>query len=176
VNSGTTGCTSNTTTVELRRSTDGNKLVKSRRYRFGGAHSICVATSTSNGFPSKQEILGGLQCEDPRIVHDFRNCISPEAPTDCNWVTEPGPVLIRGTIPAFRGTIVYRASLLYDASTDNVTLWYSGARFQNGRYDWRIATERLPASEFLGSNRRQRIPTEERPLQPRRHSRMRIAP
>jgi hypothetical protein len=44
---------------------------------------------------------------------------------------------------------VYRASLLYDAAADNVTLWYSGAKYQNGRYDWRIATERLPASELL---------------------------
>jgi hypothetical protein len=57
-------------------------------------------------------------------------------------------VLRRGTIPAF-ADIVYRASLLYDASTDNVTLWYSGAKYENGRYDWRIATERLPASAFL---------------------------
>ena len=56
--------------------------------------------------------------------------------------------IILGTIPAFTD-IVYRASFLYDASTDNVTLWYSGAKYQNGRYDWRVATERLPASVFL---------------------------
>src|SRR5712671_5878690 len=47
-----------------------NKLVKSRRYRFGGAHRICVAHRRR--MDSLQAgILGGLQCEDPRIVHDF---------------------------------------------------------------------------------------------------------
>ena len=65
-----------------------------------------------------------------------------------HWVTSPGPVLERGVIPAF-ADIVYRASLLYDEASDNVTLWYSGARFQNGRYDWRVATERLTASAFF---------------------------
>jgi hypothetical protein len=65
-----------------------------------------------------------------------------------HWVMAGGPVLVRGAIPAF-ADIVYRASLLYDEATDSITLWYSGARFQDGRYDWRIATERLTASAFF---------------------------
>src|SRR5260370_35919008 len=60
------------TTIDRR-----NKLVKSRRYRFGGAHSICVAHRCR--MDSLQAgILGGLQCEDPRIVHDFGIAFRPK--------------------------------------------------------------------------------------------------
>jgi len=65
-----------------------------------------------------------------------------------HWVVEPGPVLVRGAIPAF-ADIVYRASLLYDEASDTITLWYSGARFENTGYTWRIATETLGASAFF---------------------------
>jgi hypothetical protein len=57
-------------------------------------------------------------------------------------------VLIREAIPEFRD-IVYRASLLYDAKADAVTLWYSGARYDGARYTWRIATELISGPEFF---------------------------
>ena len=58
------------------------------------------------------------------------------------------PALSRGVIPEFED-IVYRASLEYDATLDQITLWYSGARFENNRYTWRIATEQLSAADFF---------------------------
>jgi hypothetical protein len=146
VNSGTTGCTSSTTTVELRRSSDGiswsNPVTTDLAEPSLFAWHIDV-----EWIPSKQEFWAVYNVKIPG------SCTTSELhfarSTDgLHWVTEPGPVLRRGTIPAF-ADIVYRASLLYDASTDNVTLWYSGAKYENGRYDWRIATERLPASAFL---------------------------
>jgi hypothetical protein len=147
VNSGTAGCTSSTTTVELRRSTDGitwSDPVTTDLAEIGSfAWHIDV-----EWIPAKQEFWGLYNVKIPG------SCTTAELhfarSTDgLHWVPEPGAVLTRGTIPAL-DDIVYRASFLYDASTDNVTLWYSGAKYANGRYDWRIATERLPASELMG--------------------------
>jgi hypothetical protein len=147
VNSGTTGCTSNATTVELRRSSDGiswsNPVTTDLAEPTVFAWHIDV-----EWISAKQEFWAVYNVKIPG------SCTTAELhfarSTDgLHWEMEPGPVLTRGTIPAF-DDIVYRASLLYDASTDNVTLWYSGAKYENGRYDWRIATERLPASELMG--------------------------
>jgi hypothetical protein len=147
VNSGTTGCTSSTTTVELRRSTDGitwSSPVTTDLAEIGKfAWHIDV-----EWVPAKQEFWGVYNVKIPG------SCTTAELhfarSTDgLHWELEPGPVLTRGIVPAF-DDIVYRASFLYDASTDNVTLWYSGAKYQNGGYDWRIATERLSASELMG--------------------------
>jgi len=146
VNSGTTGCTSNTTTVELRRSTDG----------INWSSPVTTDLTEPNLFvwhvdvewiPSKQEFWGVYNVKVPGSCTTAELHFARSA-DGLHWEMEPGPVLTRGTIPAF-ADIVYRASLLYDASTDNVTFWYSGAKYLNGRYDWRIATERLAASAFL---------------------------
>jgi hypothetical protein len=147
VNSGTTGCTSSTTTVELRRSSDG----------------ISWSSPVTTDLAEPTVFAWHIDVEWIAAKQEFWAIYNVKIPGSCttselhfarstdglHWVMEPGPVLMRGAIPAF-GDIVYRASLLYDASTDNITLWYSGARYQNGRYDWRIATERLSASSFFG--------------------------
>ena len=146
VNSGTSGCTSNTTTVELRRSVDG----------VNWSPPVATDLFEENAFawhidvqwiPSKGEFWAVYNVKVPG------SCTTPElhfaTSTDgVHWVVGPGPILVRGTVAAF-ADIVYRSSLLYDETSDVVTLWYSGARFESGRYVWRIATETMPASAFL---------------------------
>jgi hypothetical protein len=147
VNSGATGCASSATTVELRRSTDG----------INWSDPVATDLSEETVFawhidvqwiPSKGEFWATFNVKIPgscttSALH-FAKSVD-----GLHWVVEPGPVLVRGAIPAFTD-IVYRASLLYDETTDIITLWYSGARFDNNRYTWRIATESLGASAFFG--------------------------
>ena len=45
---------------------------------------------------------------------------------------------------------MYRGAISYDPDADVVTLLYSGARFQNSRYTWRVATEQMALEAFLG--------------------------
>jgi hypothetical protein len=146
VNSGPEGCTSSSTTVELRRSTDGVTW------------SDPVTTDLSEGnlfawhidvqwIPSKSEFWATYNVKVPgscttSALHFARSA------DGTHWNIAPGAVLVRGATPAF-SDIVYRASLLYDAPSDNITLWYSGASFADSRYTWRIATETLTASEFF---------------------------
>jgi hypothetical protein len=65
-----------------------------------------------------------------------------------HWTPAVAAALSRGVIPEFED-IVYRASLEYNSTLDQITLWYSGARFENSRYTWRIATEQLSAADFF---------------------------
>jgi len=146
VNSGSAGCSSASTTVELRRSSDG----------ISWSAPVAADLSETGLFPwhidvewipSKQEFWATYNVKIPgscttAALHFARS-------TDgLRWSPAPGPVLQRESIPEF-ADIVYRASLEYDQASDNITLWYSGARFANGRYTWRIATEELSATDFF---------------------------
>lgn len=146
VNSGTTGCSGSSTTVELRRSADGTNW------------SAPVTTDLSEDGAFAWHI--DVQWISAR--GEFWAIYNVKIPGSCttaalhfaksvdglHWETQPGPVLSRGVIPAF-DDIVYRSSLLYDPTSDEITLWYSGARFENDRYTWRIATESLTLQAFL---------------------------
>jgi hypothetical protein len=146
VNSGVSGCTSNATAVDLRRSSDG----------ITWSDPVTTDLSESDPFPwhidvewipSRQEFWATYNVKVPgsctTAALDFARS------TDgVRWVPAVAPVLSRGAIPEFLD-IVYRASLLHDEASDNVSLWYSGARFENGRYTWRIASEQLARSAFF---------------------------
>jgi hypothetical protein len=155
VNSGSMGCSSASTTVELRRSNDGINW------------SAPVTTDLSETalfpwhidvewIPSTQEFWAVYNVKIPgscttAALHFARS-------TDgLHWNPAAGPVIQREAIPEF-ADIVYRASLEYDAVSDNVTLWYSGARFANGRYTWRIATEALSATDFFARISTSQVP------------------
>jgi hypothetical protein len=146
VNSGVSGCVSGATTVELRRSSDGitwsDPVTTDLREPNAFAWHIDV-----EWIPSRQEFWATYNVKVPgsctTAALDFA-----ESADGLHWVPAAAPVLTRGAIPEF-SDIVYRASLLYDDTTDGITLWYSGARFENDRYTWRIATEELSRSDFF---------------------------
>ena len=48
---------------------------------------------------------------------------------------------MKGVIPELQD-IVYRTTFEYDPATDALTFWYSGARYERGRYRWAAAVER----------------------------------
>jgi hypothetical protein len=146
VNSGTSGCTSRSTTVELRSSADGINW------------SAPVTTDLSES----ELFAWHIDVEWIPARNEFWAIYNVKVPGSCttsalhfarsfdgiHWAIEPGPVLTRGAIPAF-DDIVYRGSLLYDETSNTVTLWYSGARFEKGGYNWRIATERMGVADFI---------------------------
>lgn len=140
VNSGTRGCTSDATTVELRRSSDG----------IHWSDPVDTDLAEDNAFawhidvewiPSREEFwaIYNIKVAGSCTTAALHFATSVDG---MHWAKSPGPVLVRGAIPAF-ADIVYRASLLYDVASDKVMLWYSGARFEDGNYIWKIATEQL---------------------------------
>jgi hypothetical protein len=59
---------------------------------------------------------------------------------------------MRGAIPQF-SDVVYRSSFTYNADKDLVTMWYSGAHYdeETARYDWHLALQRIPRSDLLAN-------------------------
>ena len=146
VNSGPVGCGSASTTVDVRTSSDGMTW------------SAPIATDLAEQdsypwhidvewIPSRQEFWATYNVKiagscTTAALHLARS------PDGIHWTPALGPVLVREAIPEFRD-IVYRASLIYDPRADAVTLWYSGARYEGGRYTWRIATELVSGPVFF---------------------------
>lgn len=146
VNSGTTGCTSNSTTVELRRSENGVNWSDPITTDLTEAEAFAWHIDVQ-WIPERSEFWAIYNVKVPgscttAALH-FAKSVD-----GVHWVVAPGPVLTRGAIPAF-DDIVYRSSLLFDQTSQTVSLWYSGARFDNSRYTWRIATESLTLQAFL---------------------------
>lgn len=147
VNSGSAGCTSGTTSVELRRSSDG----------VSWSSPVATDLAEADNFPwhidvewipSRGEFWGvyNVKVSGSCTTAALHFATSEDG---IHWIPALSPVLARSAILAF-DDIVYRGAISYDPDADVVTLLYSGARFQNSRYTWRVATEQMTLEAFLG--------------------------
>jgi hypothetical protein len=146
VNAGTIGCGSSSTTVELRRSADGIHWSAPQTASLsdpdGFAWHIDVEWIPSRNeywavYPVK--IAGG--CTTDRL----RFATSADG---LHWTSYPAPVLLRGASEPLQG-IVYRSTMDFDAGSGVVTLWYSGAKYEQGVYSWHLAWERMSPAQLL---------------------------
>jgi len=67
-----------------------------------------------------------------------------------HWTTYATPLLSRGAAPELRD-VVYRSTFAYDAATDDITFWYSGAKYELGEYIWRSVVERRLRREVFAT-------------------------
>jgi hypothetical protein len=65
-----------------------------------------------------------------------------------SWTVSPSPLLGPGVLEPLRD-LVYRSSFRYFASSDVVTVWFSGAREELGKFHYSLATARYPLAELL---------------------------
>jgi len=146
VNAGGAGCTSASTTVEMRRSVDGLTWTLPRTVALTqlGVYPWHIDVEW---LPSRQEFwalyngkLAGSCTTDALYL-----ATSPDGLT---WKTYAAPVLRRGAIPEL-ADVVYRATFSYDPQRDVVSLWHSGARYTNGGYEWHAAFERRPRTDLF---------------------------
>ena len=146
VNAGGAGCTSSSTTVELRRSADGLAWSSPR-----------TVTLTQPGvYPWHLEVQWLPSRNEYWAL--FNGKLSGSCTTDAlylatsadgvAWKTYAAPILRRGAIPEL-ADIVYRATFSYDPQRDVVSLWHSGARYTTGGYEWHAAFERRPRADLF---------------------------
>ncbi len=64
------------------------------------------------------------------------------------WTASPTPLLAPGAIPAMKD-LVYRSTFRYFPKSDVVTVWFSGARVEQSRFHYSLATARYPLAELL---------------------------
>ena len=146
VNSGTTGCSGNSTTVELRRSADGVSWSAPTTTDLTDADGFAWHIDVQ-WIPTRSEFWAIYNVKIPGSCTTSTLHFATSA-DGVHWNVSPGPVLSRGVIPAF-DDIVYRSSVLVDANAGEVTLWYSGARYADNRYTWRVAIETVALDDFL---------------------------
>lgn len=141
VNAGTSGCTSASTSVELRRSDDGIHWSSPER----------VVLDQSGGFAWHLDVEWIPARNEYWAVYPVKSAgdcttraLYLATSTDgIHWQTYPSPLRSRGAIPEMMD-VVYRSSIDYDPVSDMVSLWYSGASYDGGAYIWHLASERLP--------------------------------
>jgi hypothetical protein len=154
VNSGGGGCGGGATTVELRRSNDGITWTAPRTVRLPHG-DISPWHINVEWISSRQEFWAVYNGKTPG------SCTTPalyfaKSVDGLNWTVFPRPLLQRGAIPQFQD-IVYRSTFQFDPYTDEVTFWYSGARYVDGKYQWRAAVQRLRRETVFALN--QPLPT-----------------
>lgn len=139
VNSGPAGCDAPTTVVEVRRSQDGihwgdavpAQLAQSDLWAW---HIDVQWIPRLNRFWALYNVKTAGGCTTPAVY-------LAESTDGLDWQVIPQAVLVKGAIPELQD-IVYRSTFEYDPLTDAVTFWFSGARWEGGRYRWGAAVER----------------------------------
>jgi len=146
VNSGADGCTALSTTVELRTSADGIQWSAPQTVSLGDQEDFPWHMDVS-WIPAYHQFWAvyNAKVAGSCTTGVLRFATSPDG---IHWTTAPTPLLSRGAIPEF-SDIVYRASLQYDAASDNVTLWYSGASYKTSAYEWHVAVQQISRKSML---------------------------
>jgi hypothetical protein len=146
VNGGQAGCGGSRTTVEVRRSTDGQQW----------SEPVPVALAQPELWPWHIEVQWIPSREEFWALYNAKqpgSCTTPAlflatSPDGVAWTVLSQPVLVKGRIPQFQD-IVYRSTMIYEPASDAVTFWYSGARYDGARYMWSAAAERRPRKELF---------------------------
>lgn len=146
VNSGGAGCTSNQTTVELRRSVDGLTWTSPQTVTLvqPGVYPWHLDVQWIS---ARQEYWALFNGKTPGSCTTEALFLATSA-DGVKWKTYPAPVLRRGAIPEL-ADIVYRATFSYDPQRDVVSLWHSGARYTSRGYEWHAAFERRPRADLF---------------------------
>ena len=140
VNAGGSGCKSETTTVDHRTSVDGLHWSAPRTVDVSGPNALPPWHIDVIWVPEVREFWA-LYNEKPAF-----SCATPAlrlstSSDGITWTQHATPVLRAGVTYEFND-IVYRSTFEYDARTDMVTLWYSGAREVGETWVWSAAVER----------------------------------
>jgi len=141
VNAGGGGCSSTTTAVDHRTSTDG--------LHWSAPKSVGLTGPDEEFTPWHLDVLWVPELSEFWALYNEKpagSCATPAlrlatSPDGITWTTRRTPVLRAGMNSEFKD-IVYRSTFEYDARTDMVTLWYSGARRSGDDWTWSAAVER----------------------------------
>ncbi|MES2305514.1 MAG: sialidase family protein [Gemmatimonadota bacterium] len=151
VDAGAYGCSATSTKMTVRRSSDG--------ISWGPPTDVTLSAGAPmpwhldvQWIPSRNEYWGMYSakpsgsCAPPAMMF-------ARSPDGVAWVVNEAPVVVRGMNEQI-ADVVYRASFQYDATTDNLRLWISGAAGSGGVYSWHTVYERIRgATLFDGSAR-----------------------
>jgi len=145
---GNVGCTGSSATVELRRSTNGidwssPETVSLSQPGFAPWHIDVEWIASRGEFWALYNVKTAGSCTTSAVY-------LATSSDGLHWTTYPSPVLARGAIEELRD-VVYRSSFAYDPSSDAITIWYSGARYDGGKYLWHSAVQRRLRTDLFAT-------------------------
>jgi hypothetical protein len=136
VNGGAAGCGAAAARLELRRSADGRTWT--RPISLSLTHDPLTPWHVDvQWIPAFEQFWALYNVKEPG------GCTTPAvflatSRNGIDWTPAPRPVLVKGVTPAFQD-IVYRSTFEYRPATDEVIIWSSGARYDDGRWKWSAA-------------------------------------
>jgi hypothetical protein len=146
IDGGKEGCFALTSGLELRRSTDG--LHWGRPVSAALEHDGFTPWHIDvQWIPSRRQFWAVY---NGKLT---RSCTTPAlflatSPDGIVWTPIREPLVRKGAIPAFQD-VVYRSTFRYDAGSDDLWLWISGARFDLDRWTWSTALQRRHGNAAL---------------------------
>ena len=145
---GNVGCSGADATVELRRSMNGTVWSSPEPVSLSQA-GVFPWHIDVEWIPSREEYWALYNVKTPGTCTTGAVYLAT-SPDGLHWRTYPSPVLAQGAVPELRD-VVYRSTLSFDAASDAVTLWYSGARFDNDNYVWHSAVQRRRRADLFAT-------------------------
>ena len=146
VNSGVIGCGASSTTVELRRSTNGVNWSDPETTTLKDADGFPWHIDVE-WIPSRSEYWAVYPVKQPGGCTTDRLRLATSR-DGVHWTSYPSPLLMKGASDELQN-IVYRSTIAYDATADVVSIWYSGAKLDRGSYNWHLAWERTSAAALF---------------------------
>ena len=145
---GNVGCSGSSAAVELRRSINGvdwsvPEAVGLTQPGFSPWHIDVEWIESRSEFWALYNVKIAGSCTTSAVY------LATSA-DGVHWRTYMSPVLARGAIDALRD-VVYRSSFAYDPSSDAVTIWFSGARFEGTTYSWHTAVQRRLRADLFST-------------------------
>lgn len=138
----TGGCMGPSTTVEMRRSADGMAWSAPVPVDLRAPSLLYAWHIDVQWIPDRQEYWALFPVKAPETCATTALLLATSR-DGIVWRTLPTPVLTAGAMADLRD-IVYRSTFSYDARTDMVTLWVSGARFVDEAFRWHTVAMRRP--------------------------------
>lgn len=135
-----TGCSDERAELELRRSENGTTWSDPEPVQLS-QQGVMPWHVDVQWIPSRQEYWALFPAKRPASCSTTALYLAT-SPDGVTWRTYPSPVLARGASAEF-ADIVYRSTFIYHPRSDVITFWYSGARYENGRYVWSAMVQRL---------------------------------
>jgi hypothetical protein len=142
VNTGTLGCSAPQTTVELRTSTDGvswsaPQTVNLIQPGYQVWHMDVTFVPSKNEYWAVYAAYAQRSCGTTSLF-------LARSSDGINWTTYANPLLNAGT--TWDAGQIYRSTIIYEASTDTLRLWYSA---RDGNHVWHTGYSEAPYATLL---------------------------
>ena len=148
VNGGLGGCTDASSTVQLRHSVDGIKWESPTNIDLADGdltpwHIEVQWVAARNQYWAVYPVKAPYRCSTQKLYFATSS-------DGVKWTKYPTPLLQAGDLKELND-IVYRSTFDYNAETDEVRFWFSGANVISlGTYNWRTVLQRMKRSDVFG--------------------------